>query len=445
MEYTITQREAGWLEVEYQFEAATVQGYHNHLIQHYQKRGVPLPSVEALQQQLHTYAAKQAIKHICKQEQKTPWEEPEWEVLDSTQGLSLSISLEVLPEVVLGNYQRLSLEVPPVPIPSEESLMVRIVDQQYALAHVEEVERPIAMGDRVLLDLITLYEGKPLPMASKARLEVMVYENAFAPGFAEALVGLKAGDSKQIHGVLSEDFHLERYRGKPVSYDVCIHKVFSQELPPVVEIPALLDFEDLDVLMEYLYAEQRAENQDNWLKLVRRQLLLQVAADSMFVIPETLCEAELISRWEAKEEGELQKQGVDESLQDAALDQWIAEPALQAEVQQDLACNLVSRALARQENLDVAPVDLLWAVKPFADRFEMEPDILIAEMRKNGQLAPFCDRMVSEMVLDFLYARAELICEGEVIKIPDAEQTEIDTADKSDGSATETETATAAS
>lgn len=416
MDYTITQQEAGWLEVEHQTSLPVLQDYHNQLIKHYQSRDTALPSFENLQHQVYQYAAKQAIKQICTQEEVTPWEDPEWEVLDSAQGLRLAVSLEVLPKVTLGDYQQLSLEVPAVPIPTQEVLMTRLVDQQYALAYAEEVERPIAMGDRVLLDLITLHDEKPLPLASKANLEVMMYADAFAPGFSEALVGLKAGDSKEVKGVLSPHFHLERYRNQTVSYDIHVRKVFAQELPPVEELPALLDFETLDDLMDSLYEEKREENQEQWLKLVRRQLLLQVAASSDFEIPETLHEAELISRWEQKEERELQKQGVSEDLQDKALEQWLREPALIEEVAHDLACNLVARAIAHAENLDVSPVDLLWAVKPFAEQFGMEPDRLIEEMQEEGQLAPFCDRMVSEMVLDLLYARAELICEGEVIK-----------------------------
>lgn len=416
MEYTITQQEAGWLEVDYLVSLTALQDYHNLLLKHYQDRGVALPAFETLQHQVHQYAAKQAIKQICEQEQKTPWEEPEWEVLDNTQGLHLSLSLEVLPKVTLGDYRQLSLEVPAVPIPTQAALMTRLVDQQYALAHLEEVERPIAMGDRVRLDLITLHNGKPLPLASKANLEVMVFTDAFAPGFSEALVGLKAGDSKQIQSTLGNDFHLERYRNQTVSYDVCVHKVFAQELPPVEELSELLGFETLEDLMDSLYEEKCDENQEQWLKLVRRNLLLQVAATSHFTLPKPLLEAEMISRWEQKEETELQKQGVDEALQDQALEQWLQEPTLIEEVSQDLACNLVARAIAHAENIDVSPVDLLWAVKPFADRFDMAPELLIKEMHNEGQLAPFCDRMVSDMVLDLLYSRAELICEGEVIK-----------------------------
>lgn len=421
MPYTITEQEAGWLEVEYQFSLETLQEYHNKLIKHYQNKGADLPAFETLQHQVHRYAAKKAIKDICRQEKKTPWEEPEWEILSATQGLRLSITLEVLPEVTLGDYRRLSLEVPPVAIPTQETLMTRLVDQQYALAHLEEVERPIAMGDRVLLDLITLHDDKLLPLASKANLEVMVYADAFAPGFSEALVGLKAGQSKQIEGTLGKGFHLEQYRGKTVSYDICIHKVFAQELPPVKELPELLGFENLDALMDELYEEKREENQELWLKLVRRHLLLQVAASSTFEIPATLHEAEIISRWEQKEEIELQKQGVEEALQDQSLEQWLKEPTLIDEVAVDLTCNLMTRAIAHAENIDVSPTDLLWAVKPFADRFDMAPEVLIQEMQSEGQLAPFCDRMVSEMVLDMLYSRAELICEGETLKLPDAE------------------------
>ena len=420
MEYTINQREAGWLEVEYQFSPASLQRFHHRLIQHYQQRQVPLPTFDVLQQQVHEYAARQAIKHICQQERKTPWEEPEWEILDSTQGLSLSISLEVLPEVQLGNYKRLQAEVPPVPIPSEATLMTRLVDQQYALAELEAVERPIEMGDRVLLDLVTLHAGKPVPLASKARLEVMVYPDAFAPGFSEALVGLKAGDSKQIRGVISPRFQLEAYREQSVSYDVIIHQVFSQNLPPLALLPELMGFESLDALTEQLYEEQRAENQEAWLKLIRRHLLLQVAAQSTFTLPETLLEAEMISRWEQQEEPELQRQGLSETLQDEALEQWLAEPSLQDEVYQDLACQLVARAIAHAEALDVSPIDLLVAVKPFADRFGVAPEILITEMQANNQLGPYSDRLVNEMVLDFLYERATLTCEGEVLKAPES-------------------------
>ncbi len=416
MQYTITRRETGWMEAEVTVPLLEVQTRHNALIKHYQTKNLKIPAPALLKKQVHELAARQAARYVCEQERKINWETPEWEVLSSGQDLKLRVSMEVLPEVTLQGHKELVVEVPPVPIPTEGVLISRTLDQQYALAEVEEVDRPIQLGDRVLMDLLTWHEDSLLPMASKANFEYMVYQGTFAPGFAEELIGLAAGDEAQIKSTLDDNFHLENYRGQSVLYDVRIHKVFAQTLPPVDELPDLLGFDDVDQMMEHLYQEKLQENQEKWLKLVRKHLLLRVANSSEFDMPQTLLEAEMISRWEQREAPELEKQGLEEAEQDEALERWLAEPALQEEIYQDLACNLVVRALAHQENIDLSPTDILWALKPFLDTFEMEAEELVQEMRRSGQLGPFCDRLVAEMVMDTLYDRAQLVCDGEIIK-----------------------------
>lgn len=419
MQYEILHKQDGCIEAEFWLPVEWLNHSHSRLLNRYREKGQHPPALEALQSQIDQLTVQRGLNYFYQAEQVTSWEAPDWEVLQRhpQKGLQVAITLEILPDLRLGAYQQLMLDVPPVPVPSEDMLLSRLVDQQYALARATEAERPIQEGDRVILDMVGLNaEGLPLPFTSRSELEVLAFEGAIAPGFVEQLIGLQVGDSREIRAVLPTTYAIKALQGQPVTFDVYVSKVFALEFPPLEKVPEIMGFASMEALMQQLYDELVAENQDTWFKLVRKQLLVRVAVSTDPEIPDSLLEAELISRWERLEEPGLKAQGLSHALCEQALEVWLAQEELRDEVYVELACSLVARAIAQREQLDVTPADMLTAIQPMLEHFEISPAALVAELQRTGQLAQIANQLVTEMVIDFIYERATLTCGEEVLK-----------------------------
>ena len=73
--------------------------------------------------------------------------------------------------------------------------------------------------------------------------------NTFVPGFEDQMIGMKAGDERDINITFPEDYH-ENLAGKAVVFKVKVHEVIETELPELDDEFAK-DVSEFDTLDEY--------------------------------------------------------------------------------------------------------------------------------------------------------------------------------------------------
>ncbi len=157
----------------------------------------------------------------------------------------LTVSTELYPEVTLGEYKGIEVPKETVSISKAEvdAELSRLQDRN---ARVETVDRESKMGDTVVLDFDGYVDGKPFDGGKAEGYTLTLGSGAFIPGFEDQLVGLKAGDEKDVEVTFPENYTKE-LAGKKATFKCKIHEV-KETIKPELDDEFAKDVSEYDTL-----------------------------------------------------------------------------------------------------------------------------------------------------------------------------------------------------
>ncbi len=212
--------------------------------------------------------------------------------------VTITLTTEVYPEVTLGQYK--GLEVPKASTEvSEEEVEAELNQMAQNVASTETVERAAQMGDTANIDFEGFDNGVPFDGGKGQGFDLKLGSNSFVPGFEEQVVGMSAGEEKDIDITFPEDYHAE-LAGKAVVFHVKCNKVTVTNVPAIDDELAkdVSEFETLEELKADIRAKA-LENKQKQADSAFEQACVNAAAENTTVeLPKALIEAELDSQME---------------------------------------------------------------------------------------------------------------------------------------------------
>ena len=136
----------------------------------------------------------------------------------------------IAPEVVLDAYREIRVPVEPVVVTEDQiNTLLDLLRQE--TAPWEPVDRPVAIGDQVTLDIKANLDGKET--TKQDGVVYMVLEENVSPvaGFPQQLVGIKNHETKEFTISLPADYPDSNMAGKEVEFNVTIHEIKAKNLP----------------------------------------------------------------------------------------------------------------------------------------------------------------------------------------------------------------------
>ena len=212
--------------------------------------------------------------------------------------VTLTLTTETYPEVTLGEYKGLEVEKAEVNI-TDEQVEAELDRMAQNVASTETVERAAEMGDTANIDYEGFDNGVPFSGGKGDNFDLKLGSGSFVPGFEEQVVGMAAGEEKDIDITFPEDYHAD-LAGKAVVFHVKVNKVTATNVPAKDDEFAkdVSEFETLDELK----ADIRAKAQENAQKQADsafEQACVDKAAENTTVdMPKALIEAELDNQME---------------------------------------------------------------------------------------------------------------------------------------------------
>ena len=212
--------------------------------------------------------------------------------------VTLTLTTEVYPEVTLGQYKGLEVEKAEAAV-SDAQVQAELDRMAQNVASTETVERAAEMGDTANIDFEGFDNGVPFDGGKGDNFDLKLGSGQFVPGFEEQIVGMTAGEEKDIDITFPEDYHAE-LAGKAVVFHVKLNKV------TVTNVPALDDEFAKDVsefdTLEELKADIRAKALEQTEKQVQsafENAAVEKAAENTTVdMPKALIETELDTQME---------------------------------------------------------------------------------------------------------------------------------------------------
>jgi trigger factor len=219
------------------------------------------------------------------------------QILSGKADLSYTMSYEVLPKVVLGDFKTIHVERPVVEIDEAE---VETQLQQIAEngRTFEEKNGKAEEGDRVILSYVGKIDGEPFEGGSDDNAVLRIGSGHFLPGFAEQLVGLAAGEARTITITFPEDYGAAHLAGKTASFDVTVKEVANPgELVIDDALAERLGLESIDKLREAIRNQLAGQYNEAARMRVKRQILDQLDELHSFELPPKMVDTEFDNIW----------------------------------------------------------------------------------------------------------------------------------------------------
>ena len=292
------------------------------------------------------------------------------------EGFTFKATAPVYPEVTLGQYKGLSAPKDEVKVTAAD-VDERVKILQDRNTRLVSVDREAKEGDTAVIDFEGFLEGKPFDGGKGTNHSLELGSHSFVPGFEEQVVGMKAGDEKDIDITFPEDYHAD-LAGKAVVFKVKVHEVKEKEVPALDDEFAkdVSEFDTLKDLKADLKKKITEERQKDADRVFEENLMNQVAENITADIPDVMVENQAhqyldnfkaqISRQFPYEEYK-KMTGMD----DAKLLEEAKEPALR-QVKMDLA----TAAIIKAENIEASDEDVEAEFAKMAEQFGMDVEMV---------------------------------------------------------------------
>ena len=287
--------------------------------------------------------------------------------------VTLTLTTEVYPEVALGQYKGLEVEKMAVSV-SEAQVNAELDRMAQNVASTETVERAAEMGDTANIDFEGFDNGVAFDGGKGENFDLKLGSGQFVPGFEEQVVGMTAGEEKDINVTFPEDYAAE-LAGKAVVFHVKLNKV------TVTNVPALDDEFAKDVsefeTLEELKADIRTKAEEKAAKdadSAFEQACVEKAAENTSVdMPKALIESELDSQLE-RFAYQLQMSGysMEQYAQMMGGDMNTLRNAFRPQAEKQAKINVTLEKIAEVEGITVTDEEIEAEFESMAKQYEMD-------------------------------------------------------------------------
>ena len=318
--------------------------------------------------------------------------------------LKITAKLELRPEVILGEYKGLNLEVEAYKTP--EDALQKSIDsllEQHA-ATVIVTDRKTIDKDIVVFDFEGFSNGEKIEHGDAKNYTLDLAHSSFIPGFAEQLVDRTLGEEFEINVTFPEEYHEKKLAGQPAVFKCKINEIKSKALPElndefVQKIGPFKTVEDLKADIQKYLDNQKADiDRTN----SEKAIFEKVTGDAKVEIQQSMIDREA-------------DQLVEEYKQKLTMQGFSWEQAVQAQgydsimnsLKEDAAVrvknSLVIDKIAKEENITVSQADFGAKLSELSRMYNIDAPTMIKQLSQTpGVFNALSQQALNEKVMQFL-------------------------------------------
>ena len=336
--------------------------------------------------------------------------QPKIDVVQIEKGKPFIFTAEVAvkPEVTLGAYE--GVEVPKTEINvTDEEVDAEVDKEREKNSRTTTVEdRGVENGDMIKLDFDGSVDGVAFDGGKAENYDLTVGSGSFIPGFEEQLVGVKAGEEKEVKVTFPEDYHAKDLAGKEAVFKCKVNEIKVKELPEANDEFAQ-DVSEFDTLAEYKedLKKKLTERKEAAAKNAKEAAAVEAAvANAEMDIPYAMVDGQV--RQMANDFARrIQSQGltVDQYFQFTGMTAEKLMDQMKPEALKRIKNSLVLEAIAAKENFEIAEEKIEEELKKMSEAYKMEVDKIKEALGESG-----LDQMKAELkiqaAVDFIRDKA---------------------------------------
>jgi trigger factor len=335
-----------------------------------------------------------------------PVNEPDLQEVRLEEGAPLSFVavVEVKPAITPTDYKGVEVEHAPAAVTADDlSTTLEHMREQQAQFHA--VERPAATGDLVVVDYSVAIDGHD--PSSQTGYEFLVGARTVLPELDDAVVGLQAGEERQVTLHFADDHRREDLRGRGGTANVKVVEVKEKVLPALDDdfAKSLGEFETLEALRTELQKQLETRREHDEQRALQEKVVDAVIARHDFTVPDALVMRQVAHRIEHARES-VRRQGIDPERMPWDYEKLIAE--LRPGAEKAVRRALLLEAIADKEAIAPTDADVDAEVEKLAQASQRPTPALRRMMEKSGDLEGLRQGIRDRMTLELLVANAKV-------------------------------------
>ncbi|MCR4941753.1 MAG: trigger factor [Campylobacter sp.] len=366
------------------------------------------------QQEIFREVLKQALSELGKAETELIGE-PIVEKFDKKDNgdIDMSMVISFKPLIDLKGYESL------IPEFATPRVLKKEIDEKKSellktVAPLEAIKekRALAKGDFAKFDFEGFIDGKAFDGGKASDFVLEIGSGQFIPGFEDAMIGLKAGEEKDIDVTFPQSYGAKNLAGKPAVFKIKLHEIQAKK------IPTKLDEEILKTLMpneekptEEAF-EERIKNQirdEKMYALINNELKPKLAESLVekyaFDVPKNIVEQEMNMQfqnaWQEFKPEEMEKYRKDKDALSKKREEF------RKDAQNSVRLTFIIDELAKLRNIKVDDQEVYQMIYFEAYRRGSDPKALIDMYRQQGMLPALKMSLVEEKLFAEMFNKDE--------------------------------------
>ena len=338
-------------------------------------------------------------------------------------GVVFKCTVAVYPEVKLGQYKGLEAPKAEVKVTAAD-VTARLKEMADRNSRLVSVERAVKKGDTADIDFEGFDNGVAFDGGKGENFDLEIGSGSFVPGFEDQLIGMKAGEEKDIDITFPENYTPE-LAGKPVVFHVKVNEVKEKQVPAIDDEFAkdVSEFDTLKDLKADIKKKLTAERTESAQRAFEDVLMAKVAEGIEADIPEEMVELQAERMMEQFKQ-QLASQGIpfDQYLKMTNTAEADFRKQAQGPAADQVKMDLAVEAIIKAEGLEASDEDVENEMKSVAEKYGMDLDTVKKYLRPEDVKEQVIREKVVKLVADSAVAvapaeeKAELEAEGEVVE-----------------------------
>ena len=363
---------------------------------------------EAIMDEAFDRVAQKAFDAALKQENLDPVDRPQVDIVTLEEGKDVVFKATItpMPEVTLGEYKGLKVAKDAVVVTDEQidEQVNNILNHHAKMIDAEE-GATVANDDFITLDFKGEVDGVAFPGGEGKDYPLQIGSHSFIDNFEDQLIGLKAGEEKDVNVTFPEEYHAKDLAGKAAVFHCKVNSIKHKQLPELTDefVKESTSYENIEDMKAKLRenTEKRMEREAD---TKRRNEILKQATDNITVdIPEVMIENR-VSNMINELAVNLENQGMnlDAYLKYANMDMDKLREQYKESAAIAVKTDLMLDAVAKAEDIKVENADINAEIALLAATYGTTPQEVSKIIKKNGSIGNLVATVLHKKAANFV-------------------------------------------
>jgi trigger factor len=361
---------------------------------------------DVMDEELKRKIAENTITAALSEAQVDPVSEPSIRFYEEKDKYGYTMECEVSPDFDLPEYRGLEVEIEPLKIsPEDVDNRLDALKQMHAEVATKE-SGEAEKGDFVIIKYEGFVDGKPLKDARSDAYPLDLGSSTLSPEFESAIIGMKAGEEKEIEIAFAADYPDKAVASKKALFKVLLKEVKQKRLPEINDDFAKdLGFENMERLKEGISGELQKEKETERRNKLSEKVMDQLLERVDIPVPARLLDKRLQAmvqeakaRMKANRLSPEEEQNIDNLLR----------KELERQAERGIRAGTLLTRIAKEEHIIVEDSEVEGRIKKIAEDTKRGYDYIRDFYEKHNLLENLKSSLLEEKTMDLLIGSAQL-------------------------------------